>query len=380
MSDQTPAAVRFFAPVQESASTVDDRLTLHFQLLPMAANNKATLTLVDVITRGTCQFLHLHADHWGYTVLAALTVGAYFGVPRAEALSVLRQLRPLPGRMSWLDGAGGTVLLDDSHNATPSSTAAGLDALDAIADGRGALRIAVLGDMLRLGRTEDSAHRQLGKIVAQKVDYLISRGTLAATIAESAIQSGLPAERVIRTDLAEDTSSAVKQCALEAAREGKQVVIYIKGSEEMRMEQVTGLPPAHRRQAADRQTQAWQRVIVMRPDRPTWLEIDLGAIANNTRLMRELLGPEVLMLVSLKADAYGHGALRVARTVLHNGASWLGVATVSEAGPFTGGRHRGADPRIWIYRSLAGPRGTASRSSFHRVFTGSGTGAVTGGQ
>jgi alanine racemase len=38
-------------------------------------------------------------------------------------------------------------------------------------------------------------------------------------------------------------------------------------------------------------------------------------------------------MVALKADAYGHGALKVARTVLHNGASMLGVATVSEAAP-----------------------------------------------
>src|SRR5262249_8107710 len=53
----------------------------------------------------------------------------------------------------------------------------------------------------------------------------------------------------------------------------------------------------------------------------------------NTRLVKEPVGPSVAILVSLKADAYGHGALRVARTVLHNGASWLGVATVSEAEP-----------------------------------------------
>jgi alanine racemase len=41
----------------------------------------------------------------------------------------------------------------------------------------------------------------------------------------------------------------------------------------------------------------------------------------------------VRVLASLKADGYGHGALKVARTVLHNGASMLGVATVSEAIP-----------------------------------------------
>jgi alanine racemase len=71
----------------------------------------------------------------------------------------------------------------------------------------------------------------------------------------------------------------------------------------------------------------------MRPDRPTWLEVDLSAIARNTQLVSALVGPDVRVLVSLKADAYGHGALRVARTVLRNGASWLGVATVSEAEP-----------------------------------------------
>jgi alanine racemase len=71
----------------------------------------------------------------------------------------------------------------------------------------------------------------------------------------------------------------------------------------------------------------------MRPERPTWVEIDLSAIANNTRQIQSLIGPGVRILASLKADAYGHGALKVARTVLHNGASMLGVATVSEAAP-----------------------------------------------
>jgi len=71
----------------------------------------------------------------------------------------------------------------------------------------------------------------------------------------------------------------------------------------------------------------------MRPDRPTWVEIDLSAIAHNTRQIHSLVGSNVRILASLKADAYGHGALKVARTVLHNGARMLGVATLSEAIP-----------------------------------------------
>ena len=78
-----------------------------------------------------------------------------------------------------------------------------------------------------------------------------------------------------------------------------------------------------------RQDAAWQHIVTVRPDRPTWLEIDLGAIAHNVRRLKQLAGDAQLM-ISLKADAYGHGAIQVAQTALHNGASWLGVACLSE--------------------------------------------------
>jgi alanine racemase len=113
-------------------------------------------------------------------------------------------------------------------------------------------------------------------------------------------------------------------------------IILIKGSEEMRMERVTErllARPEEAPEVLDRQTLAWKQVVRMRPDRPTWVEVDLGAIAENCRRLKHLIGPNVELLASLKADAYGHGALRVARTVLHNGASRIGVATLSEAVP-----------------------------------------------
>ena len=88
------------------------------------------------------------------------------------------------------------------------------------------------------------------------------------------------------------------------------------------------------------------RFSLWRADRPTWVEIDLSAIANNTRQIKKLVGPQVRILASLKADAYGHGAVKVARTVLHNGSSMLGVATVSEAKPL---REAGIDAPILVF-------------------------------
>jgi alanine racemase len=70
-------------------------------------------------------------------------------------------------------------------------------------------------------------------------------------------------------------------------------------------------------------------VRVGQPDRPTWLRIDLDAIAGNVRALQALVG--VPLMAVLKGDAYGHGAVRVARTALRAGAAAVAVATIGEA-------------------------------------------------
>ena len=65
--------------------------------------------------------------------------------------------------------------------------------------------------------------------------------------------------------------------------------------------------------------------------RRAWLEVDLGAITNNVAVFRELVGPDVELNAVVKADAYGHGMLPVARTVEQAGVDRLCVATLDEA-------------------------------------------------
>ncbi len=294
-------------------------------------------------------FPHLQGAHWASAILAALAVGEAFGVPKDQALKALAMLQPLPGRMRRLEGADGIALLDDSHNATPASTDTGLAALTSVATKEHRPRIAVLGDMLHLGDSAPEEHRALGTRTVEQADFLVTQGALAETIASAARAGGLAPDRIAVTYTAEDAARAVCSFAALAAQHGKPPVVYVKGSEAMRMERVTELLLAHPAQAEsllDRQTQPWRRLVVMQPDRPTWLEIDLGAIGRNTQLVKEIVGPDVRVLVSLKADAYGHGAQRVARTVLRNGATWLGVATLSEAVPL---REAGIDAPILIF-------------------------------
>lgn len=341
MASETRARALLFAPARATAPPTPHTVPVHAEVLPLGRREPLALTLrfSDGAAHGEpVVFPHLRGDHWAYAVLAALTVGEAFGVERDEALNALQALHPLPGRLNWLDGMDGMTLLDDSHNATPASVAAGLVALDAMARARSAPRIVVLGDMLRLGDSSEDSHRGAGQLAAIHSDYLVTRGLRAEAIADEAVRSGLAAERVAVTHTAEDAARAVLNFAEDASvsHASARPLVYIKGSEEMRMEQVTALLLAHPDEAErvlDRQTHAWRRVVVMRPDRPTWLEVDLSAIGQNTQLIKRLVGPDVQVLVSLKADAYGHGAQRVARTVLHNGATWLGVATVSEGEP-----------------------------------------------
>lgn len=62
----------------------------------------------------------------------------------------------------------------------------------------------------------------------------------------------------------------------------------------------------------------------------SWLEIDLNAIRNNVRVSKNQIGYGCRLCAVVKADAYGHGAVRVAKTALNSGAEYLAVATVDE--------------------------------------------------
>jgi len=68
-----------------------------------------------------------------------------------------------------------------------------------------------------------------------------------------------------------------------------------------------------------------------RPIETKWADVDLGAIAHNVREIRKLVGEGVQVMAVVKANAYGHGAVPVARTALQAGAQWLAVSSPEEA-------------------------------------------------
>lgn len=68
----------------------------------------------------------------------------------------------------------------------------------------------------------------------------------------------------------------------------------------------------------------------MRYYRPTWAQVNLSNIAYNFKQIRKIVAPEVKIMVTVKADAYGHGLEQVSRKLVSCGVDYLGVASVDE--------------------------------------------------
>ena len=80
----------------------------------------------------------------------------------------------------------------------------------------------------------------------------------------------------------------------------------------------------------------------------TWAEVDLGAIRHNVRTLKRRAGAALLMAV-VKANAYGHGAVPVARATLEAGADSLAVATLEEGAEL---RRAGIEAPVLVFTDL----------------------------
>jgi len=97
--------------------------------------------------------------------------------------------------------------------------------------------------------------------------------------------------------------------------------------------------------------------------RPTWAEVDLGAVRNNTRVLVAAAKAKGLRLIGVvKANAYGHGAVACSRAVLEGGASGLAVALPEEGAEL---RQAGIDGQILVMGAYV--PGTAGAYAEHRL-------------
>lgn len=192
-----------------------------------------------------------------YASLVGITVGTVFGINFVEAAQALQELRPLPGHLTLIPGIKGTLILDDTYNASPDPTKSALDVLNDVEIKEGCRRIVALGDMLQLGKETENAHREIGfKVAEVGADFLITVGEAAKFIAHSAIEAGLTEDKIAKFS---DSQSAGRFLQ-EKIKEGD--VVLVKGSQSIRMEKIVKEIMADPLKAKDllvRQEDEWEK-------------------------------------------------------------------------------------------------------------------------
>ena len=101
--------------------------------------------------------------------------------------------------------------------------------------------------------------------------------------------------------------------------------------------------------------------------RGTYIQVDLDAIAHNTKVLKENTAKDRLMLAVVKANAYGHGLVQVAKVALENGADYLGVAIPEEGEQL---RNAGIDAPILVLGGVneRGAEGSVRNDLIQTVF------------
>ncbi len=144
-----------------------------------------------------------------YAVAAAFCVGIIYGLNLVEIAELIeRYYIPPKRRMNLIKGIKESRVIDDSYNASPLSVKEALAVLKDLNIGR---KIALLGDMLELGKYSIEAHENASKIVGEVADVLITVGPRAQFIADKARQSGMPPENIFSFHTADEALPEIKK-------------------------------------------------------------------------------------------------------------------------------------------------------------------------
>ncbi|MGE0084617.1 MAG: UDP-N-acetylmuramoyl-tripeptide--D-alanyl-D-alanine ligase [Desulfococcaceae bacterium] len=172
--------------------------------------------------------LHTPAAFMVHDALAAAAAAYGAGLSAKEIAPCLSDFRPAERRMNIFQTAGEFCIIDDTYNANPGSVKA---ALNTLADLKGKNRgIAVLGDMLELGKQSETLHKEIGMFCADAgIDILFLTGKQKEHAAAGAQERGMNRKQIF-TGSREEIIKSLK----EILQPGDWVLI--KGSRGMKME------------------------------------------------------------------------------------------------------------------------------------------------
>lgn len=194
----------------------------------------------------------LGAPH-AYATLAGVAVGVSLHTSLSTLKDAFEAHQTPRGRMKVLNGLKGTIVIDDSYNASPVALEEALTTLKSFPTHR--RTIVAFGDMLELGTHSIEAHKEAGKRIAEVADVLVTVGIRTHFTAKAAITPHLKKKNIIECHDSRQAGMIIQ----DMLEEGD--VILVKGSQSIRMERCVEEIMLHPERKADllvRQEREWE--------------------------------------------------------------------------------------------------------------------------
>ncbi|MDD6818980.1 MAG: bifunctional UDP-N-acetylmuramoyl-tripeptide:D-alanyl-D-alanine ligase/alanine racemase [Prevotella sp.] len=232
--------------------------------------------------------------------LACAATALHLGID-PETLDIrMSQLEPVAMRLEVKEGQHGCTLINDSYNSDLSSLDIALDFMSRRPDHNGRKRTLILSDIQQSGQKPDKLYSIVSELAEKRgVDKFIGIGSVIAehkdriSITEKHFFADVP------TFISSETFHALSD-----------EVILLKGARQFGFDHITELLE--------------QKV------HETILEVNLNAVVANLNHYRSFMRPETKIICMVKADAYGAGAVEVAKTLQDHRVDYLAVAVADE--------------------------------------------------
>lgn len=226
----------------------------------------------------------------------------HIGLTPEEIAERMPKLEQVAMRLEVKEGRNGCTLINDSYNSDLASLDIALDFMQRRPDHKGRRRTLILSDIDQTGLTDKEMAARLADMIGSRgIDKFIAVGPKLSAIGKLALPETVETSSFADTDTFLDS---------DCFRSLHDEVILIKGARRFRFDRIT--------------EQLVEKV------HETTLEVNLSAVVANLNWYREKMAPGTKLVCMIKADAYGAGAVEIAKTLQDHRVDYLAVAVADE--------------------------------------------------
>ena len=232
--------------------------------------------------------------------ITCATVALTLGLTPEELAERMPKLEPIAMRLEVKEGQRGLTLINDSYNSDVNSLDIALDFMNRRPEQEGKRKTLILSDIYQTGESSAELYREVSELIAKRgIDRFIGIGP---EITSQAAQIEIGQKWFFA-----NVDDFVQSSVFKSMRDE---IVLLKGARPFGFERISDLLE--------------QKV------HETILEVDLNAVVDNLNYFRSFLKPETKMVCMIKADAYGAGAVEIAKTLQDHRVDYLAVAVADE--------------------------------------------------